>query len=411
MAINKNPTVSVIIPTYNAGPYICQAVDSVLAQTYRDVECIVVDDGSNDDTEERLSEYGSSIRYIYQDNAERSAARNNGIRHAAGDLIAFLDADDYWEPNKLERQVDEFTHRPDLGLLYTQARLIKGEGELVRYWKGADTPWPEPGLEAFSRSALMQDLLIAGFSTTMVRRSCLDEAGGFDRGIIEAEDWSLTLALADSWQIDLVREVLVSYRVFGNYMPARLQGRNAQKAWVTIIEGAFADRPNTTSYQSLKSKALGQAYLLGAWVDFGTGDTERGAKRLLLSRHHAPELFYGNTPPFVERMAYFATYLYDTVTPLDESLAFVRLVFEHLPESMLSLSQLVGSAQQHVCAIHAFDSYERGDLRSTRAAAWGALTQGQKYSENRGLHSIFAESLLGTKLMGYLRGISHALAP
>src|SRR6185437_11144924 len=94
--------VSVVIPTYNSGPLVTEAVESVLAQTLPAAEVLVVDDGSTDDTPERLAAYGERIRYLPQANQGVAAARNRGIREATGDLIAFLDADDVWHPRKLE---------------------------------------------------------------------------------------------------------------------------------------------------------------------------------------------------------------------------------------------------------------------------------------------------------------------
>jgi len=99
-------TISVIIPTFNRARYVTKAIDSVLAQTYKDYEIIVVDDGSTDNTRQVLSPYMERIRYIYQDNAGVSAARNAGIRDAKGEWIAFLDSDDLWLPRKLACQMD-----------------------------------------------------------------------------------------------------------------------------------------------------------------------------------------------------------------------------------------------------------------------------------------------------------------
>src|SRR4051812_35041738 len=111
------PTVSVIIPTYNCAALVTVAVDSVLAQTVQASEVIVVDDGSTDDTRERLSSY--RIRYLHQQNQGVAAARNNGLREASGDLIAFLDADDVWYPRKLELQIAAIEANPDIVLLGT----------------------------------------------------------------------------------------------------------------------------------------------------------------------------------------------------------------------------------------------------------------------------------------------------
>ena len=115
----NSPKVSVVIPSYNLGRLLTQAIDSVLAQTVVPSEIIVVDDGSTDDTQVRLEPYSGRIRCIRQGNRGVSAARNRGIREASGQLIAFLDADDVWHPRKLELQLAAFEDRPDLGLLGT----------------------------------------------------------------------------------------------------------------------------------------------------------------------------------------------------------------------------------------------------------------------------------------------------
>src|SRR5689334_22859965 len=109
--------VSAIIPCYNYGKYLARAIDSILAQTYAVSEIIVVDDGSSDNTREVATSYGGCVRYIYQQNAGRAAARNHGIREATGDWIALLDADDWWLPQKIELQVTAAS-KPDTAVVY-----------------------------------------------------------------------------------------------------------------------------------------------------------------------------------------------------------------------------------------------------------------------------------------------------
>src|SRR4051794_37497436 len=111
--------VSAIIPTYNSGPLVVEAVQSVLAQTRPADEIIVVDDGSTDDTAERLASFGDRIIYHRQTNRRVAAARNTGLRMSTGDFVAFLDADDAWHPQKLERQLAVLNFRPEIGLLAT----------------------------------------------------------------------------------------------------------------------------------------------------------------------------------------------------------------------------------------------------------------------------------------------------
>jgi glycosyltransferase involved in cell wall biosynthesis len=99
----RDAAISVVIPTYNYARFVCEAVDSALSQSLRPQEVIVVDDGSTDDTSDRLRQFGDRIRYVFQQNGGLSKARNTGIREARGDWVAFLDSDDIWHPRKLER--------------------------------------------------------------------------------------------------------------------------------------------------------------------------------------------------------------------------------------------------------------------------------------------------------------------
>ena len=123
--------VSVIIPTYNRANLVCRAIDSALAQTHPDIEIIVVDDGSTDDTAERLAIYDQRIRVIRQPNAGVGAARNSGIALAGGEFIAFLDSDDDWLPWKLSAQIAAFQQRPELQFTCTDAMVIDRDGKFL----------------------------------------------------------------------------------------------------------------------------------------------------------------------------------------------------------------------------------------------------------------------------------------
>lgn len=124
----ENQKVSVIIPTYNLARYINETVDSVLGQTYKNYEIIIVDDGSTDNTKEALSEYGGKITYIFQENQGVSAARNKGIKEAKGEYIAFLDADDLWLKDKLELQIGLMNSNPEVAMIFTDGESFNEEG-------------------------------------------------------------------------------------------------------------------------------------------------------------------------------------------------------------------------------------------------------------------------------------------
>jgi len=143
----KRPQVSVIINSYNYGQFIEDAVSSVIKQTLdiSDVEIIVVDDGSTDDTALRLQKYGDSIIYLHKTNGGQASALNHGFAHSSGDIIAFLDSDDYWDPAKLETSVGYFSKHADLDIFYHNLLMVNRSGDiggpLKTEWQPSDTPY------------------------------------------------------------------------------------------------------------------------------------------------------------------------------------------------------------------------------------------------------------------------------
>jgi glycosyltransferase involved in cell wall biosynthesis len=185
------PTVSVVIPAYNVAWCVRKAVDSVLAQDWRDFELIVVDDGSTDDTAAVLASYGNAIRVVAQPNGGMSNARNAGIGAARGEFIAFLDADDWWLPTKLSRQVALMRERPNLGFCSCAARVEDMDGKLVNLWHCPQ--WQGPlHVHLFQGGASVP----GSSSAVLAKRALVDATGGFDETLRGAEDPDLWIRLA-----------------------------------------------------------------------------------------------------------------------------------------------------------------------------------------------------------------------
>lgn len=187
----ETPTVSVVIPAYNAAWCVAKAIDSVLAQDYRDFELIVVDDGSTDDTAAVLASYGDAIRVIRKPNGGLSSARNAGIAAARSEFIAFLDADDWWLPGKLRLQMSSMRQNANIGFSSTTARVVDPDGNLVNIWACAH--WDGPFLvHLFGSNA---DVAGSG-SAVIARRSLFDQVGGFDETLRSLEDIDMWMRLA-----------------------------------------------------------------------------------------------------------------------------------------------------------------------------------------------------------------------
>jgi glycosyltransferase involved in cell wall biosynthesis len=196
--------VSVVIPTFNSGPLVVEAVRSVLAQTRPADEVIVVDDGSTDDTPGRLAGFGPPVRCVRQPNGGVSAARNRGVAEAAGDLIGFLDADDVWHPRKLEVQLPALAARPHLGLLATAS-----------YDWPADAH-PPIGAAAGEPVGYPLDRLVTHnpviTSTVLVRAEVIRAAGEFDASLQGPEDYDLWLRVAHRAAVAVLPARLTGYR-------------------------------------------------------------------------------------------------------------------------------------------------------------------------------------------------------
>lgn len=201
---DRAPTVSVVIPAYNVAWCVRKAIDSVLKQDWRDFEVIVVDDGSTDDTAAVLSSYGDKIRIVRQSNGGMSNARNAGIRAALGEFIAFLDADDWWLPTKLGRQVALMRERPELGFCSCAARVEDVEGKLLNLW--GCPPWHGSWLVYLFQGGAS---VPGSCSAVLARRDLVDAAGAFDETLRGAEDPDLWIRLAAITEYACIDEPLV----------------------------------------------------------------------------------------------------------------------------------------------------------------------------------------------------------
>jgi glycosyltransferase involved in cell wall biosynthesis len=245
----RNPLVSVIIPTYNRGWIIKEAIDSILAQDYTEFELIVVDDGSTDHTSDVLDSYGDDIKVLFQKNKGVSAARNRGIAEASGKFIAFLDSDDLWLPQKLTVQIEFFNQTPDALICQTEEVWIRN-GLRVNPKKRHKKPSGmifNPSLE----------LCLVSPSAVMIRRSLFGRVGKFDETLPACEDYDLWLRISCRFPVHLIDTPLIIKRGgHGDQLSSRAGlDRFRIKAIEKIIKrGILSDDQYRAAVKTLKKK-------------------------------------------------------------------------------------------------------------------------------------------------------------
>jgi glycosyltransferase involved in cell wall biosynthesis len=199
-----SPITSVIIPTYNRWPLVAEAVDSVLAQSFQDIEIIVVDDGSTDGTTNRLAKFDGRLRLFTTTRRGVAAARNFGVSQAQGCYVAFLDSDDLWLPGKLETQIAFLDRHPEIQICQTDEIWVRN-GVRVN----PKAMHRKPSGDIFVRSL---DLCLISPSAVMMTRELFQRIGGFDESFPVCEDYDLWLRVTSVYSVPLIPEALVVKR-------------------------------------------------------------------------------------------------------------------------------------------------------------------------------------------------------
>lgn len=253
--------VSVIIPTYNSEKYISCAVDSVLAQNYKELEIIVIDDGSTDKTQTIIKKYSNNVRYIYQKNSGLSNARNKGIKSSKGEFIAILDSDDEWLPKKIELQMEVMRKSASIGIVSCGGYLIDSNGRIEGLVERKNYS---------SNRLLINDLLlknvVSGGSFALIRKKCFDKVGMFDENLSSAEDWDMWLRIAKYFDIRFVEKPLARIRVRQESMSAP---RNVDTMLINelkVIDKFYSDNGHMGFAPFAKNKAYSLRYYYASWA-------------------------------------------------------------------------------------------------------------------------------------------------
>lgn len=249
-------SVSIIVPAFNASRYIGHTLRSVLQQDYKNTEVIVVDDGSTDDTEHAVREFGSKVRYLRKANGGQGSARNAGMAIGRGEFFAFLDADDLWLPTKLRTQMELFDLHPDLGLVYSDAVGFDQDTgkELWCFSQRARFQWGD----------VLRPLVLCDFIPTLtvvIRREVWEQVGGFNETdkLRCLEDWEMWLRIASRYRMGFVKAPLAKYRIHRLSSSRRLDPDSSYESRLSIVEEALARDPS--KLKDLRRKAISNVQL------------------------------------------------------------------------------------------------------------------------------------------------------
>ena len=269
--------VSVVIPTYNRADTVGYAINSALNQTYTDIEILVIDDGSTDQTAQIISQFGSRIKYFYKDNGGVSSARNLGIRKSTGEMIAFLDSDDEWLPNKIERQLRFMHENPDFGMVLCDCNFINSK----RHITGKSSRRKDLPHDGF----ILEDVLLSPSllpSSVLIKKSILIDIGGFDETLKTAEDLDLHLKIANNYKISLRTEPLFNY-MRGN---AGLSELSCTYDDNVLVIKRFTDMYRNKISFTTTNKALFKTYIAAATGKFWLKEWLNGTKYTLMASRH-----------------------------------------------------------------------------------------------------------------------------
>lgn len=300
MSDRSETTVSVIIPAYNAAPYLAEAISSALAQSFDGLEIIVVDDGSTDATPCVIESFGDRVRSVRQENGGVAEALNKGISLARGRYVSLLAADDLLCEGAIATRVKLLDEDPDAGFVHAAAYEIDERGDILRTRVRSGAPVVTQHPREAVIDLLRRNTVVC--SSVMIRKSCLDEVGGFYQECMPGEDWHMWLRLAARYNVIYTRSILAKYRIHGRSLSSEFQLDSYEAAHLRTLkslyeEGQIGEHRDLEAYayaSHLRTVALQAAYLrkpFTSWRYLSRAIVKRPA--LLLEHHTWFTLFEG----------------------------------------------------------------------------------------------------------------------
>ena len=267
--------VSVIIPTYNRENYISETIESVLNQTFQDFEIIVIDDGSTDKTKTKLEKFKSKIKLIEQKNSERAVSRNNGVKNSSGEYIAFLDSDDLWASDKLEKQVEILDNKKNMILTYCQSFRINEKSKKIKTAKRQLQGHNGPIFDKL----LLRNFIVS--ATPLIRRENFDKTNGFESKYIPYEDWEFWLRFSLMGDFSFLNQPLAYYRIHPQQSVKLTNAKKIEEVTTLLLEDSFKLRNIS---DQIKNKSLGLANLRFCYWYLLANDLKKANEKIKMAQ-------------------------------------------------------------------------------------------------------------------------------
>jgi len=385
------PRVSVVIPTYNRADLVGRSIDSVLAQTHRDYEIIVVDDGSTDDTQGVLARYGDRIRIIVQDNAGVAKARNTGALASNGEFVNFLDSDDTLLPRKLESHVDYLDSHPEVDVVLCGWRNIEEEtGALLNE------------VTSLPVDDLLRAILLRGnygllpMHPALLRRRCLERVGLFDESLLMREDQDFWMRVALSGcGIGQIEQALCEY-----HNRAGGKGKNwarLERTMPVLLAKVFNHPQLPASIAAMKDEVYARSALEFGLYYYAESDGHAGPA-MASARRYFEEAFGLWPDILLQHTPYRESILYTVVQEApDAPQTRLRSDLDLLLPDTPRRHRIRAVLLSELYVILAFQAYEAGQRSRVLAHALAAIRHAPAALRDRGLRAITAKALLGVR--------------
>lgn len=389
------PKVSIVIPTYNRARFLPKAIQSALGQPFADLEVILVDDGSTDDTRQVVASFTDPrLMYVYQENQGATAAFNAGLARATGTYVSILGSDDWYEPGGLARLARVLDASAEVGLAAGGYTFVDAHGAVIqkaRPWVGAPvldvTAW------LYGCPVLLQAALI--------RRSWIERVGGFDPAIPSIQDWDFGLRLARAGcRMAWVHEPIFCYRIHGNQIMSNTAATGAEL--LVMLDRFFADPTVPEDAWALREDVYAAAYLNRAVRAYWAGRTADARADLERSVALSPALLAERGQRIFEGIVGWA------VSPLTaDPIGYVTRTFDQLPATAPALRRRRREAIAQAAVERFFHAYAVRDWPAVRRMFWVAVTHDRRWLRNRGVWSILLRMLASTRGAGAVTGMAR----